>query len=468
MSVDFRLPDLGEGIHEAQVISVAVKEGDSVREDQALMEVETDKAAVEIPSPQTGVIEKVHVQAGQTLHVGDVLVTFGGDGEAKSATDEEEAATEKKKAATEQKEKPAKRRTAAEQPSPAAAPPSAEKPEAVPAAASAAPTATAATPARRDGPVPASPAVRRLARERGVDLHQVRGSGPGGRVTREDLEQHLTGVKGEAEDRAAPTTPAGQPSLAAPATAATVPGEIEPHGVTDVDKWGPIVRQQLTQIRKTIAAQMVRSYTQIPHVVHAEQIDVTELDAFRKEARQSGLPGAEKLTLTPFIVKALVNSLKRFPKFNSSFDPEQNELIFKRYYSVGMAVDTPRGLVVPVVRHVDTKSVLQLAVEYAALAERTRQGKFAIEQLRGGTFTITNVGALGGVFFTPIINHPEVAILGVGRVGPTTVVRDGQIVIRTVMPVCLSFDHRVCDGAEAARFVNDIQAQLENPLRLTL
>jgi pyruvate dehydrogenase E2 component (dihydrolipoamide acetyltransferase) len=457
MSVSFLLPDLGEGIHEAQVIAVAVKEGDTVAEDQVLLEVETDKAAVEIPSPQAGLIEQAHVRVGQIIHVGDALVTFAG--EAAEGEPAEPAVQQNEAVST----------PAASGSCLAPAPPDSEH-------ASRTSTGTLEqeppAPAKtHEGPVPASPAVRRLAREQGIELRTVRATGPNGRITRDDLERHLkasaeVGVGPASAEGGAATPEAAPAAVAAPG--ATTSGQKIPHGEPGTDRWGPIVRQQLTQIRKTIAAQMVSSYTQIPHVLQADTADVTALDEFRRECRRNGLPGSEKLTLTPFVVKALVNALKRHPKFNSSFDSGAGELIFKQYYNVGMAVDTPRGLVVPVVRQADLKSVLELAREYAELAERMRTGKFTLEELRGGTFTITNVGALGGTFFTPIINHPEVAILGTGRAEPAPVARDGKVVVRTMLPLCLSFDHRACDGAEAARFLNDIKAQLENPISLAL
>ena len=464
MSVDFTLPDLGEGIHEAQIIQVSVAEGDTVTEDQALMEVETDKAAVEIPSPQAGIIEKVHVKAGQLVHVGDPLITFGGGADDKPSGEQKTAAPKAVPVTT----------APTESAPPATVCPSQPALIPVPSAQIAAPsmaTATVTRPTRSNGPVPASPAVRRRAREHNVDLHAIPATGPGGRVTQNDLEAFL-GSGGTATMVApplavTPVQPMAQPAVPAPA-APMVHDLPVPQGEPGTDSFGAVVRQPLTQIRKAIAAQMVRSYTQVPHVLHAEQVDVTELDEFRRAYKKSKQPGSDGLTLTPFIVKGIVNALKLHPKFNSSFDAEAGLIEFKRYFNIGMAVDTPRGLIVPVVRNVDTKNVLQLSAEYADVAERIRASRFTIDELRGGTFTITNVGALGGLFFTPIINYPEVAILGVGRARPTPVVREGEIVVRTMMPLCMSFDHRVCDGAEAARFMNDLIAQLENPIRMAL
>ncbi len=444
MAAEFKLPDLGEGIHEAQIINVAVKAGDTVKEDQVLMEVETDKAAVEIPSPQAGKIEQVHVKAGQTVNVGDVLVTFGAGaarGEAKAAEPAEEKPA--KKTAPAHKEEVAEPATAAV---------SARRPAAA--------AHSSMAPARSgNGPIPASPAVRRMAREHNVDLRAVPGTGPGGRITQSDFDDYLAGrVTQQTVTPAAPSAPPRRPAAPAPM----------PVG-TDADKYGPITREPLSQIRKTIANQMTLSYSTVPHVLHAEHVDMTELEALRKDYLQNVAPEGARLTYTPFIVKAVVSALIVHPKFNASFDHEKGEIIYKHYYNVGMAVDSPRGLIVPVVRDCDRKSVVQLFEEFNAAAARIRDNKFSIDELRGGTFTITNIGAMSnGVFFTPIINYPEVAILGVGRARMQAVVRDGQVVPRLIMPLCLSFDHRACDGADAARFMNDVVRYLEKPARLLL
>jgi pyruvate dehydrogenase complex dihydrolipoamide acetyltransferase long form len=425
MARQFVLPDLGEGISEAQVVRLLVAQGDSIAEDQALMEVETDKAAVEIPSPFGGVIAKVHVEEGQTVNVGDVMVTFGNGGVAE----------------------PVAARASASAAAPAA------KVESQPEAAPAIPR----QPPRGAGKsVPAAPAVRKLARQLGVDLGTVRGSGPGGRVLREDVE---SAVRGEAAK--APPTPGEAP----PATRTRLP--VVPPGVPDADRWGPIRRAPLTQIRKTIATRMSQSASTIPHVTHFDDADITELDRLRRGFWDPERPDL-KLTLMPFVIKAVAESLKRFPELNASFDDQAGEIVYKEYVSIGLAVDTERGLIVPVIRNVERLDVRQIAEAGLVLAQKVRKTQFAIEELRGGTFTITNVGALGGRYSTPIINYPEVAILGTGRSRSEPVVVDGRIEPRVILPLSLSFDHRATDGAAAARFTSEVIGYLENPARLLL
>lgn len=353
-------------------------------------------------------------------------------------------------------------------------------------------------------PVPAAPAIRRLAREMNIDLSQVRGTGPGGRIVREDLERFaLAGPSGtgpgtgtmswdeatsattttivtpppfvapppssEPALRSAPapmprTTPASAPALRPAAPSAPAGSEALP----DFSQWGPVRREPVSQIRKTIARQMTRSYTIVPHVTHCDTADVTDIDLFRREHGKIFHDKGTKLTLTAIIIKAVAGALRQFPQLNCSFDHDANEIIYKDYVHVGVAVDTPRGLVVPVIRDCDRKSLMRISQDLNDLAERARAAKFDLAELRGGTFTITNVGPLGGTFVTPMINYPEVAILGLGRTAPTPVVRDGQIVARQVLPLSLSFDHRVIDGADAARFTRTVISYLESPLNLLL
>lgn len=451
MPQDFTLPDLGEGIHEAQVISVSVQEGQEVQQDDVLLEVETDKAAVEIPSPRAGRILKVHARPGQTIKVGDPLVTFADGEQAPSGAPPAEA--ERAAAASEAAAPTPSTATAVAEPPPAPArapaAPTVEAPKERPAAPAPTPVGEFVHPP--DRPVPASPAIRRLARERGIDLRRVPGTGPGGRITREDFERYVAGLGAAPEAAAAP-------AMAAPGA--------EP--LPDFSRWGPVRREPLTQIRKTIANAMTRSYTTAVHVTHGDVCDVTQLEALRRDHNAARGEDEPKLTLLPFVIKAVVQALREYPKFNSSFDHQRGEIIYKDYYHIGIAVDTPRGLVVPVLRDADRKSIPQIAAELKDMADKTREAKFAIEDLRGGTFTITNIGALGGMFFTPIINYPEVAILGLGRAAPQAVVCNGSIEARTMMPVCLTFDHRVCDGAEAARFTNRVIELLEHPMKLLL
>src|SRR5215468_1496266 len=436
MSRPFVLPDLGEGLTEAEIVKVLVREGDVIAEDAPLLEVETDKATVEIPSPMSGRVEKIHVEPHQTVKVGQVLVTFGD-----AAAAEPRAAVRDDSA----------RRTPAPEP-PRAAAPAAPRVETVSA---------------HTGPVPATPSTRRLARELGVDLHAVHGTGPAGRVTDDDVRA----ASGRVATAAAPVArsaapPAERTEPAAPpkplATHVTEPP------LPNFEQWGAIERQPLSHLRRTIAERMTLSATVIPHVTHFDRADVTELEAIIRRnadaARERGLA----LTLTSFLMKAAALALREHPTFNASLDAAAGELIVKRYCHLGVAVATERGLIVPVIRDVDHKPLVDLQKELAALAQRVREGKATLEDLRGGTFTVTNIGALGGTGAIPIINYPEVAILGVARAREEAVVRDSQIVPRLMLPLTLTFDHRVADGADGARFAADLVRLLEHPDQLLL
>jgi len=438
MPKEFILPDLGEGISEAQIVRLMIKTGDRISLDQSLMEVETDKAAVEIPSPYAGIAKTVHVKEGQTVNVGAVIVTFddGTDGTT-----------------------PAK----ASKSAPAAAPAPTPVPTPVPAKMSSgsAPmpaTAQTSSASREKTTAAAAPAVRKLAREMNVDIDAIRGSGPGGRATREDVERAASAPKG-----ASASTPSAAPMQARPpmTPAAPLPG------VPDVDKWGKVRKEPISQIRKTIAAQMSRSAFTAVHVTHGDEADITELDRLR-----SGLNTATnndpKLTVMTFIIRATCIALRKHPIFNSSLDLEAGQIIHKDYVNIGVAVDTERGLIVPVIRNADQLSMRGIAAALRGIAERIRTNQFSVEDLRGGTFTITNVGALGGTFSTPIINFPEVAILGLGRSRKTPALKNGQLVEALTMPLNLSFDHRATDGANAARFCSEIKSYLETPAKFLL
>ena len=471
MAKEFLLPDLGEGIHEAQVLNLKIKEGDTVKEDQMIMEVETDKAAVEIPVPFSGVVSKLYVQQGQTVKVGQPLLAVDGGGAPapSKASPPAAAASRPAPAVRAEASRPAPQRAPAPQapvrPIHAQIGESVSAPRPAPAPARIA----AEAPARRGAtPIPAAPAIRRLAREMNVDLGEVHGTGPGGRIVREDLERYRiagptgTGV-GPARSEPAPA-PRLAPTVSDDGARPSAPSDSLP----DFSQWGPIRREPITQIRKTIARQMVRSYTLIPHVTHCDTADVTDLESFRKQHGEVFNEKGTKLTLTTFIVKAVAGALQQFPQLNCSFDDQANEIVYKDYVHIGIAVDTPRGLVVPVIRDCDRKSLLRITKDLNDVAERARAAKFDIAELRGGTFTITNVGPLGGTFVTPMINYPEVAILGLGRMSRQAVVRNDQIVPRMILPLSLSFDHRVIDGADAARFVRSIIGYLENPLNLLM
>jgi pyruvate dehydrogenase E2 component (dihydrolipoamide acetyltransferase) len=308
-------------------------------------------------------------------------------------------------------------------------------------------------PSARRTTAPAAPAVRKLARELGVDIDALTGSGPAGRVTQEDVERAARGGPALAKSSEAP-------AMRRPA-AAPLPG------TPDNDKWGPIRREPLSQIRKTIAAQMTRSKTTIPHVTHCDEVDITHLDRLRRQLNEA--TGEDpKLTIIAFVIRAVCIALRKFPIFNASFDDEGQQIVYKDYVNIGVAVDSDRGLIVPVIRNADQLTLRGIAAELRGIADRVRANKFAIEDLRGGTFTITNVGALGGTVSTPVINHPEVAILGLGRSREMPVVKDGNIEPALVLPVNLSFDHRATDGANAARFTGEIIGYLRKPAMFLL
>ena len=432
MAKEFRLPDLGEGLTEAEIVRVLVAEGDEIKEDQAVLLVETEKAQVELPSPFGGRVATVHVQAGQRVKVGAVLLSFGDGGKGSQAA------------------------------APAAAAPART--------AAPAPTASPAPPAPAAGVAPAAtPATRRLARELGVDLTRIRGTGPGGRISDEDVRRAAGGHARAAATSGAPASPARPAVPSGPAEAPrplAAPVELPP--LPRFEQWGAVEREPLRGIRRRSAEHLALAWAVIPHVTQHDQADVTELETMRRRHQKRGGEGVGDLTLTVFLLKAVALALRVHPRFNASLDSSAGELVLKRYYNIGVAVDTEQGLVVPVVRGVDGKGIRELAAELGQLVARTREGKATLEDLRGGTFTVTNTGALGGTGATPIINYPEVAILGVGRARQTPVVRDGQIVPRLVLPLSLAFDHRVIDGMEAARFSTELVGLLEAPERLFL
>ena len=447
MARDFVLPDLGEGLTEAEIRQVLVREGEVVGEDAPLLEVETDKATVEIPSPFGGRVDKIHVHPGQTVKVGQVLVSFGEGAAAPSGKQAADTLDPTRTLAPEPKTVVAESGRARQAPATPAAPTS---------------------PVRREGPVPATPSTRRLARELGVDLHAVNGSGPGGRVTDDDVRAaaagpSTAGAAAPAKAGAAPRSAPSEPLVAKPLTrVATEPP------LPKFEQYGPIERQALSHLRRTIAERMTLSATVIPHVTHFDRADITDLDALIRRNLEAGQARGVTLTLTSFLLKAAALALGEHPQFNASLDAAAGELIVKRYIHIGVAVATERGLIVPVIRDVDGKPLLEVQRELAALAQRTRDGRATLDDLRGGTFTITNIGALGGTGAIPIINYPEVAILGVARGREEAVVRAGAIVPRLLLPLSLTFDHRVADGADGARFASAIVRRLEHPDDLLL
>ena len=423
MTQDFKLPDLGEGIHEGEIAKVLVSEGATVAEDQPILEVETDKATVEISSPYAGTVTNIRIKQGDLVHVGDVLITFSGAEGAKA-----EKVPEKEKAVA--PKAPAK-----------------------------------VAPERREGPVPASPATRRLARELGVDLQAVPASGPGGLVTAEDVRAFA-----EREEAKVEAAPPEEPRVPREEPSAVRPSTVPVPELPDFSRWGKVERQPLRSVRRSTAKHMALAWSQIPHVSHQDVADITDLEALRRAHMAEIAEQGGSLTLTVFVMKAVVAALKAYPSFNASLDASLEEIVLKLYFHIGVAVDTERGLLVPVVRDVDRKSIAELAIELPSLVERTRKGEAKLEEMQGGTFTITNPGHLGGTGFAPIINYPEVAILGMAQARWQPVVRgegeEARIVPRLLLPLVLAFDHRVADGAEAARFTTSLIQMLEDPEEL--
>ncbi len=441
MPVEFKLPDLGEGIHEGEIIEVLVSVGDKVLDGQPVMVVETDKATTEIPAPVTGVVKGIRVKPGDVVKVGDVLMTFEAEGK-------EEAAPPPKVQA-----KPGKA-AGPPAPPPKEAPPAEEVPPSDRRAAAPPSGKPAEAAGTLKEPVAAAPSTRRLARELGVDIRMVVPGGPGGRVTPEDIRAFAEKQAGKAPEAArAPEVEA------APFPAGS-------------DRYGPVERVPLRSVRKTTAKHMAEAWAQIPHVAHQDVADITELEAFRQKHKAEVEEAGGALTMTVFVLKASAAALKAFPRFNSSLDPESGDIILKHYYNIGVAVATDRGLIVPVVRDVYCKSIKELGVEVFGLAERTRQGKAERDEMTGGTFTITNIGLLGGTAFIPIVNFPQVAILGMAQARLQPVVRGDlehyEIVPRLMLPLILGFDHRVVDGADGARFLGMIVRALENPEELLM
>jgi pyruvate dehydrogenase E2 component (dihydrolipoamide acetyltransferase) len=442
MSIEFKLPDLGEGIHEAEILQVKVAEGDRVKEDQPIFEVETDKAVVEIPCPVEGTVEKIHVKAGEVVTVGKVMITFGvAAGGAKAPAAEKQKAT-----------------AAAESSTRISAPP------VVPSVASGSDNGRSGS----HRPVPCTPATRRMAREMGVDVRMVHGSGPAGRVTKEDIRAFAEGVPsaGGSVSTQAQGAPVSRQADTEPGIVA--PLVSQPVDLPDFQKYGPIERVPLRSIRRKIAQNMAQSWSHIPHVTHMDECDITELDEFRAKHEKEVQAKGGRLTLTVFMIKAVVSALKKYPEFNSSLDEKTGEIIYKRYYNIGIAVATERGLIVPVIKNADQKNLTELAIELGQIAQKTREGKVELDRLQGGTFTITNLGSIGGTGMVPMVNFPEAAILGMARGSQKPVIRDGELAIRLILPLAMSFDHRIADGAEAAYFVRHVADCMEEPLKLLL
>lgn len=449
MVFEFKLPDVGEGIHEGEIVKWHVNAGDAVKEDELIVEVMTDKATVEITSPRTGTIGELRAKEGDVVNVGDVIVTIDESGGAKKTESDAKSEAKPAKAKEEKEEKtlfdlpsdlgggsPFKKKSG----SGATAPPS--KP---------APVATTVKVEHPAGRPIAAPAVRRRAREAGVDLWNVSGSGPAGRITRNDFEQFMQ--RG--------------PQVSAGATNGGGTGvtQFDPISIKDA---GDVERVKLKGLRKKIFENMHRSKSTAAHFTYVEEVDVTELVKLRESAKSIAEGRGVKLSYLPFIVKATVAALKAHPMVNASYDESTGEIVLKKYYHVGVAADTPDGLMVPVVKDADKKSIFEIAKQLGELAEKARNRKASMDELTGSTFTITSLGKLGGVLATPIINFPEVAIMGVHGIKDKPVIRDGQIVPGKLMNLSFSFDHRIVDGAYGAEFAATLIRFLEDPKLLLL
>jgi len=408
--MDVTLPKLGEGADSGIVVNIFVKEGDQIAKGQAILELENEKAVASVPSVAAGTVIKIHVKPGDKISVGQRILTLSESGK------------------------------------PAVAPASAEK--------KVAQASHLPVPVEEDeqistvAPV-ASPSVRKLAHELGIDLSRVRGSEAGGRIGTGDIQAYIARLQ-KALGKTAP---------ASGTVAASIKQAAER---IDFSKWGPVKKKPLTQLRQVIARRMSESWSTIPRVTQFDEADFTQLTDLRKKFAPVYEKKGVRLTLTPFVIKALVETLKKHPIFNSSLDEVAQAVVFKDYFHIGIAVDTEQGLIVPVIRDADKKSVLELAKELEQLAQKARDRKVTAEEMKGGTFTISNQGAIGGSYFTPIINKPEVAVLGLGRSAMKPVVRGGKIEIRMMTPLVLSYDHRVIDGGAAARFIVDLVKAMEN------
>lgn len=426
---EYRFPELGEGLHEGEIIKMHIKPGDTVTDEDIIMEVQNDKAVVEVPCPVNGTVQEVLGTDGAVFRVGQVVAVIDAEGDI-----------------PDQGDAPAHEEPEAAAPAPAEA--------ATPAASASAPAAAA--PVASDREVLATPSVRKFAREQGIDIAQVAGTGKAGKITREDVEAFKNGGAPAASSSVAPAAEAAT-TTSAPAAA---PTEI-PQGADEE-------RVPFKGIRKAISNAMVKSAYTAPHVTIMDEVDVTELVAFRTRMKPVAEKKGIKVTYLPFIVKALVAASRKFPALNASIDEVNNEIVYKKHYDIGIATDTDNGLIVPVIKDADRKSIWMIAESISDLALRGREGKLSANEMKGSTISISNIGSAGGMFFTPIINYPEVAILGTGRISEKPVVRDGEVVVAPVMALSLSFDHRLIDGATAQNFMNYIKQLLANPELLVM
>jgi len=429
--MDIKLPRLAEGVESGTVVNILVKEGQQIKKDQPIMEFETQKAVGSIPSPERGTVTKIHVKEGMEVAVGQALISIDAEGDAAAAQ-------------SAQSNLVAPQKTTFERAQPA--PPQTARPGAVQDQ-----SVAHRYEAQSGAPPPAAPSIRKIARELGIDLTRVKGSEAGGRIVLDDLRAYIDRLQRLAfEAKAAAEAPADTGPRPAP-------GE-----TMDFAKWGPVRREKMAPLRRTVSQRMVQSWTTIPKINQFDDADITALLALRKKYAPAYENKQARLTLTAFVVKAVAAALQKYPRANSSLDEAAHEIVYKDYRHIGIAVDTEGGLIVPVLRDADKKSLLEISSELHGLTERTRARKIGLEELQGGSFTISNQGSIGGAHFTPIIYAPQVAILGIGQGAAKPVVIDGKIAARMVLPLCLAYDHRVLDGADAVRFLREIIHGLES------
>ncbi len=420
--MDLKLPPLGEGVDSGTVVGVLVKEGDQITKGQGVIELETGKAVAPVPASAAGKVTKILVSVGDKISVGAPIISIGESAGAPAAAAKPAA-------------KPAPRPGAQSSSSASASP------------APAAPVEEVTEEPAEDGPEPAaSPSIRRMARELGINLRKIRGSENGGRIVIADVRAYVARLQQQAARPAA-----GAPSIRSAAPAPQI----------DFSKWGQIAKKPMTPLRKVISQRMSESWSAVPRVTQFDEADITLVTELRKKYADAYEKKGARLTITSFALRIVADALKKHPVFNTSLDEAANEVIYKEYFNIGMAVDTDQGLIVPVLRDADKKDIVTLSKELNELAVKTRDRKVSMDELQGGTFTISNQGGIGGAHFTPIINRPEVAILGIGRGSMKAVVRDGKIEPRLMLPLALSYDHRVIDGGAAVRFMLEIVAGFE-------
>lgn len=426
-TLEMKLPELGENIDSADVLTVLVKVGDVIEKDQGILEIETDKATIEVPSTLSGKVIEVLIKAGEKAKVGQTLIKVAVED---SGTNFSAVQVVKEEA------KPAPVRAAA------------EKPEAKGERESINFSERDSQPPIQKGAAPAAPSVRRLARELGVDINKVNGSGPANRITMDDVKYY---VKKLNEERSS------QPAAG-----------FRQEPLPDFSKYGGIEKKPMSNIRSKAAEHLTYAWSTIPHVTQHDKVDITELEKLRKQLNPKIEKKGGKLTVTSILLKVIASALKVFPQFNSSIDLEKKEVIFKKYFNIGIAVDTEHGLIVPVIKNVDQKNITELSIELNTIAEKARIRKISLEELQGGCFSITNLGGIGGTSFTPIVNSPEVAILGVSRSSYEPVYIDGKFEPRLILPLSLSYDHRIINGADAARFLRWVCEALEQPIKILI